>query len=145
MIGKIILRWLWIGLAFCISALLAVITLFTLGSLWAGEALREGANAQGDWIIWEASDVLGALFFVGATGPALTAIPGLAAVLVGEIFHIRSALYYIAAGGAALAAIPLLAGAADPSSLPARDYMTIFASAGFVAGLAYWALAGRGA
>ena len=53
---------------------------------------------------------------------------------------------YVLAGGAALAAIPLLAGrAADTASLPASEYMTIFATAGFAGGLIYWVLAGRGA
>jgi hypothetical protein len=46
------------------------------------------------------------------------------------------------AGGASLAAIPLLAGAPYEPSLPASQYMAIFAAAGFAGGFVYWLLAG---
>jgi len=43
-----------------------------------------------------------------------------------------------------LAAIPILAGAAtDAPAMPASEYMTIFATAGFAGGFIYWLLAGR--
>ena len=46
-----------------------------------------------------------------------------------------------------MAAIPILA--APPAdhlpAIPAGQYMTIFAAAGFVGGFAYWLLAGRNA
>ena len=43
--------------------------------------------------------------------PALTIVPALVAVVIGEALHIRSWMYYVLAGGAALLAVPLLAGA----------------------------------
>jgi hypothetical protein len=57
---------------------------------------------------------------------------------------LRSWIYYVLAGGASLAAIPLLAGAAanGAPSIPASEYMTIFATAGFAGGFIYWLLAG---
>jgi hypothetical protein len=66
---------------------------------------------------------------------------------VGEALRIRSWMYYVLAGGAALTAIPLLASPPTDSlpALPAGQYMTIFAAAGFVGGFVYWLLAGRGA
>lgn len=143
MILDTFLRWIWIAIAFGLSAAIAIVSLFTLGTLWAGEALREAAETHGDMILWHGSDVFGALFFAGAVIPALTALPGFIAVIAGELFHIRSALYYTAAGGAALAAIPLLAGSAETTELPAADYMTLFAAAGFAAGFFYWLVAGR--
>ena len=137
MILDTILRWVWISIAFLLSAFVAIVALFALGSLWTGAALRESAETHGDWIIWHGSDVFGAVFFTSAVLPALTAVPAVAAVLVGELFHIRSGLYYTLAGGAALVAIPLLAGAsegADPAALPSAPLTAVFASAGFVAG-----------
>lgn len=146
MILSTALRWLWIVIAFCLSASVAVAALFFLGALWAGEGLREVAAQHGDRLLWETSDVFGALFFAAAVAPALTALPGLVAVIVGELFRIRSALYYILAGGAALIAIPLLAvrsAPAEQAAAPAAEYMTLFAAAGFAGGFCYWLLAGR--
>ncbi len=146
MILDTVLRWLWIAIAFCLSAAVAVVALFFLGALWVGEGFREIAEAHGDPILHETSDVFGALFFFAAVAPALTALPGLVAVIVGELLRLRSVLYYMLAGGAALAAIPFLAapqGSADTPPVPAAEYLTLFASAGFAGGLCYWLLAGR--
>ena len=65
----------------------------------------------------------------------------------GEALRIRSWMYYVLAGGAAMAAIPVLASqrGGDLAALPAGQYMTIFAAAGFAGGLVYWLLAGRNA
>jgi hypothetical protein len=56
-------------------------------------------------------------------------------------------MYYVLAGGAAMAAIPVLASPRSEQlpALPAGQYMTIFAAAGFVGGFVYWLLAGRNA
>lgn len=140
------LRWLWLAVAFCLSALVAIIFLFAFGSLWTGEAVREAAARTGDPLVWHASDILGALFFTSAVLPAMTALPGFVLAVAGELFRIRSMLYYTLAGGAALAAIPLLAAAPDAAgSAPAADYMVIFAAAGFAGGFFYWLIAGRNA
>ena len=81
-------------------------------------------------------------------------MPALVANVIGEALHIRSWMYHVLAGGAALLAdaaarrhSPRLAIAlADLLvALPARQYMTIFAAAGFVGGFVYWLLAGRNA
>jgi hypothetical protein len=84
---------------------------------------------------------------VGTVTPALTVLPAAIAAIAGEALRIRSWMYYVLAGGAAMAAIPVLA---SPRSeqlppLPAGQYMTIFAAAGFVGGFIYWLLAGRNA
>lgn len=146
MILDLVLRWVWVAIAFCLSAFVGIVTLFVLGTLWAGEALREAAARAGDPLVWHGADAFGAVFFTAAVLPALTAVPGLAAVLAGEIFRLRSGLYYTLAGGAALAAIPLLAAPeADMPRAPAAEYMTLFAAAGFAAGAFYWLIAGRNA
>lgn len=145
MILQTILRWLWIAFVFCLSAFFAIVALFMMGSFWAGEAFRDIAEAHGDAILWHGSDIFGALFFTGAVAPALTAVPALAAMLLGELMRIRSGLYYTLAGGAAMAAIPLLAGprGSEVPATPAPSYMTLFAAAGFLGGFIYWLLAGR--
>lgn len=140
MIFRTILRWLWIVFAFMISSMIALAVLFGLGIFWLGDEIRAGA--QGDAFIWYGADVFAAFFFTVAVGPALTGLPGLIAVIVGEVMAIRSALYYTLAGGAALAVIPIFARAAENASAPVSSYMTLFAAAGFVGGFAYWALAG---
>ena len=77
-----------------------------------------------------------------SAAPALTGLPGLIAVIIGEVMSIRSALYYTVAGGAALAVIPILARGVENASTPVGSYMSLFAAAGFIGGFAYWALAG---
>lgn len=133
-------RALVIVLSFAIAAVVAVIVLFVLGSAWAGGAIHE--FAEGDPLLEDVSGFLGIIVFTGAVGPALTALPGLVAVVIGEVLRLRSWIYYVLAGGASLAVIPILI-APEARGAPAADYMTIFASAGFAAGFVYWLLAGR--
>jgi len=142
-IGGALLRGLAVLFGFVLAAFVALGVLFLLGTLWAGEALREAA--PGDPMMDILAEPFAAVLFIGAVTPALTALPALAAIVLGEVLHIRSFLYYVVAGGLALAAIPLLVGGGEGGALPAADYMTIFASAGFAGGAVYWLIAGRGA
>ncbi len=128
------------ALAFVVAALVAVVVLFTLGSIWAGEALHE--VAEGDPLLEDFSGVLGIFVFTTTVAPALSALPGFLAVVIGEVLRLRSWLYYVPAGGASLAVIPILV-SPEARAVPAADYMTVFASAGFPAGFVYWLLAGR--
>ncbi|HML91632.1 hypothetical protein [Methyloceanibacter sp.] len=160
--GRILWRSLVVLAAFAVAACVALAVLFSLGGIWAGEELQ--ALAAGDPMFRDfvlqgpafqdpgfrraVAMAFGAAVFVATVVPALTALPALAAAVTGEIFHVRSWMYYVLAGGASLAAIPLLAGAAlegPAQSIPASEYMTIFATAGFAGGFIYWLLAGRGA
>lgn len=140
MIVRTIFRWLWVVMAFAIAASVALTVLFGMGIFWLGDEIRAGA--EGDVFIWHTAELFAALFFTAAVAPALTGLPGLVAVIVGEVMRIRSALYYMLAGGAALAVIPILARSADNASAPMSAYMSLFAAAGFIGGFAYWALAG---
>lgn len=140
MIFRTILRWLWVVIAFAIAASVALTILFGAGIFWLGDEIRAGA--QGDYIFWHGAEVFAAIFFTAAVGPALTALPGLLGVIIGEVMRIRSSIYYMLAGGAALAVIPVLARSAENASLPFSGYMTLFAASGFIGGFAYWALAG---
>ena len=60
----------------------------------------------------------------------------LAVVITGEVARIRQALFYIAGGGLASSSISLLI-----KGTPLN--WQVFATAGFVGGAVYWALAGR--
>lgn len=141
---RLVGRVLWVAFSFLFSAAVAVIILFSVGALWLG---NEFAAEIDDPAMLIPAHIFGALFFFGAVGPALTALPGIAAILIGEVLRLRSWLYYVAAGGLAIGIIPWLAGRNSPNveSLPAADYMMIFASAGFAAGFVYWLMAGRNA
>lgn len=140
MILSTLLRLIVISLAFVVAVLVALIVLFSLGIFWAGEGFREAAG--GEPTLTMLAEPLGAFFFIAAVAPVLTALPGLVAVLVGEMLGLRSWIYYVLAGGAALAVIPIFAGG-EQAGPPAAGYMTIFATAGFAAGFTYWLFAGR--
>ena len=153
LITRTIFRVLWAATVFVFAFAVALGVLFLLGALWVGDELR--ALAPDDPVLAAGSGWMGAAIFAVTVVPALTIVPALVAVIIGEALHIRSWMYYVLAGGAALLAVPLLARApgdlasrALPSlmvALPAGQYMTIFAAAGFVGGFVYWLLAGRNA
>ncbi|MDJ0512510.1 MAG: hypothetical protein QNJ62_03585 [Methyloceanibacter sp.] len=160
MVGHFIWRGFVVVVSFLVVAGVALALLFALGSIWVGDELRTIAAEDPQFQAFIRSDpvfqdpavlqslamAFGAVVFIGTVGPALTALPAFAAAIAGEVLRVRSWMYYVLAGGAALAAIPLLAGAtAEAQALPASEYMTIFATAGFAGGLIYWLLAGRGA
>jgi hypothetical protein len=144
-IVRTILRMIWVAVAFLIAISSALIVLFLLGAAWLGEGLR--AADPHDPLLGPAAEVFGFVMFAGAVAPALTGLPALVAVAVGEVLRLRAWFYYVLAGGAAVAAIPLLATpkTADLAPLPGADYMLIFAVAGFAGGFVYWLLAGQNA
>jgi hypothetical protein len=143
---RTVFRVLWAAIAFLLAVAVALAMLFALGALWVGDELR--AAAPYDPVLRHgAAPVFGIVLFAGTVAPALTVFPALITAIVGEVLRIRSWMYYVLAGGAALAAIPVLAGAPAEAmpTLPAGQYMTIFAAAGFAGGFVYWLLAGRNA
>ena len=143
MISRYIWRALVVVVAFFVAVAVALAVLFALGSMWVGDELR--AAAPGDPLFRHGgAAAFGVVLFTVTVTPALTALPALAAAVVGEVLRVRSWIYYVLAGGASLAAIPLLAGVAENGApaIPAGEYMTIFATAGFAGGFIYWLLAG---
>ena len=143
MIWRYIFRLLLVVAAFCFAAAVALAVLFALGALWVGDELRASAPSA-DPILDQGATVFGMVLFASVVAPALTALPALVAAVAGEVLKIRSWIYYVVAGGASLLAIPLLAGTPEAGSavIPAGEYMTIFATAGFSSGFIYWLLAG---
>jgi hypothetical protein len=76
---------------------------------------------------------------------ALTILPALAIVIIGEVARIRSVYYYVVCGGLAAVSAPLIAriGLDGPFVVPAIPIWQVFATGGFIAGFVYWLLAGR--
>jgi hypothetical protein len=143
----VILRYVWRALvvvaSFGVAVVVALVVLFALGSMWVGDELR--AAAPHDPLLKHGgANAFGAVLFATTVTPALTALPALIALVVGEILSVRSWIYYVLTGGASLAAVPLLAAVPDSGvpPVPAGEYMTIFATAGFAGGFIYWLLAG---
>jgi hypothetical protein len=141
-----ILRGIWVILAFCLAAFAALAVLFALGAIWVGDELRTAAPAD-PMLHHGGAPVFGIVLFAGTVAPALTSLPGLIAVVAGEVLRLRSWMYYVLAGGAALAAVPLLVGTrnSDVEAVASSEYMAIFLAAGFAGGFVYWLLAGRNA
>jgi hypothetical protein len=133
---------IWVVTAFIVAAAAALCVLFALGAIWVGEELR--AAAPDDPLLVQGAPIFGVVLFAGTVGPALTALPALIAVVVGEVLKVRSWMYYVLAGGVALAVIPILAApqTAELADVVGSHAMTVFAAAGFAGGFVYWLLAG---
>ncbi|MEZ5844984.1 MAG: hypothetical protein R3D27_14790 [Hyphomicrobiaceae bacterium] len=135
-------RIIWVPLAFLVAALATAFMLFTLGS----ERITQAMAGRG-----LPEDTLPAMIELAGEAvrlaSALTIVPALVVIVVGEVARIRGWLYYVLGAGAALVAVPLVAklGQAGPLTLPAVPVMQVFATAGFVGGFVYWLLAGRNA
>ena len=142
MILRTIGRIIWVPIAFILSAIVGAIILFMLVS----ERITQTV-VPNDMLSPEAIDSYLELLKAGEhLSSALTIVPAVALVIIGEVASIRSAIYYVLGGGAALAAIPLLARISEVGSsilMPSEAVWHIFATAGFAAGLMYWLLAGR--
>jgi hypothetical protein len=141
-IFRYLFRMLWVVTACCIAAGAALAVLLALGGAWVGDELK--AAAPHDPMLQHGAPVFGIVLFAKTVTPALTVLPALVAVVIGEVLRLRSWIYYVLAGGAALAVVPLLAApqGADLAEIAASHYMTIFATAGFAGGFIYWLLAG---
>jgi len=138
---KTIGRLIKVPFAFVLAALTAIVVLLTIGSERMTHAMHNVTDdPQAIDIAFEGLSQ--AVFLVSA----LTLIPALAVIIIGEVARIRSWLYYVIGGGLALAAIPLLAGLGAPleyASSSQAEIWLVFATAGFAGGLIYWLIAGR--
>lgn len=135
MIGRLVL----VPVAFVLATLAAAFVLLTLG-LERLTVLMHRGGGQDDLIV--------AILDLATEGvllaSALTIVPALVVIIVGEVARIRSLTYYLVGGGAALVAVPLLARLAQASQVgPAAELWQVFATAGFAAGFVYWLIAGR--
>ena len=135
-IGRIV----WVGLAFLLSCCVAAFFVVTLG-LERFTHATQGTNFD-EFSISGGIELLSSALLLTQ---AMTMIPALGAVVIGEVARIRSVYYYVVAGGLAFVAVPLLARISEAGelSMPAQIVWQIFAAGGFMGGFAYWMLAGR--
>ena len=142
MIFRYLFRMAWVVTAFFIAAGAALAVLLALGGAWVGDELKSAAPH--DPMLQKGAPIFGIVLFAKTVTPALTVLPALVAVVIGEVLRLRSWMYYVLSGGAALAVVPLLAApqGADLTAIASSHYMTIFAAAGFAGGFVYWLLAG---
>lgn len=138
-IGRIIV----VTIGFFLAMTTSLIMLVLLGGRELGSAYVEASDV--DPLFSLMADIWGVVLFAAALGPALTLLPSLAAIIIGEVARIRSAIYYVLAGGAALLALPLLYVTGDgiTVAVPNARYMIIFSASGFLGGIVYWLIAGR--
>ncbi|MGI9524892.1 MAG: hypothetical protein ACR2PG_24950 [Hyphomicrobiaceae bacterium] len=136
LLGRIIL----VPLGFLLAAVVGVFVLITLGSEKVTHAI-EGSNG----IAFSAGIELLSQALVLTS--ALTFIPSVLLIIVGEVARIRSIIYYVVGGGLSLVSIPVLAQVGQGAGLetPSTVIWQVFATAGFLAGFTYWLIAGRGA
>ncbi len=138
-------RLIWVPIAFIIAAAGTVFFLVMI----AQERVVEAMAGRGP-----DSASLGAVIDLMRQGQvllsAMTVVPALLVVIVGEVARIRSMLYYVVGGGLAFVAVPVMArygqaaaGASLSSMLPPTLVWQVFATAGFLGGWVYWMLAGR--
>lgn len=126
------------------GAITAVVMLVFLGGKELSRTYTQVDAA--DPLLAMFDQVIGTIMFATALGPALTLVPALAAVVVGEVARIRSAIYYVLTGGFAVLAIPYLYETGDGISGAVNpQYVVLFLASGFIAGFMYWLVAGRGA
>ncbi len=129
-------RMIVVPVAFVLAMSVAILVLLSVGYERIVHAM---AGSSGVDSIETIFGIVGSGALIAS---AMTILPALTLVVVGEVARIRSALYYVLGGGASLAAIPLLARfAQQPDS--ATALWQVFATAGFAGGLVYWLLAGR--
>lgn len=137
-IGRII----WVPIAFLVSGLLCAFVILTLGL----ELLTQYTKGFDDpYMAFDGRFELVATTF--SVIQAVTLLPAIFLVLVGEIARIRSVYYYVVCGGLAAVSAPLLAriGEVGAMHVPAVPVWQVFATGGFIAGFVYWLLAGRNA
>ena len=143
MILRTIGRFIIVAIGFILALTTSLVMLVLIGGRELGRGYVETANLDPTFSL--ITDIWGVVLFATALGPALTILPALAAIIIGEVARIRSAVYYVLAGGAALIALPLLYVTGDgiAAAVPNTRYMIIFSASGFVGGFVYWLIAGR--
>ena len=142
MIFKLIGRLLIVTIGFILSVLVSLGLLAYLGGQLLSDQLAE---QYGQDLSGQALDFIGYIGFLMELYPAITLLPAILIVAIGEIGRIRSWMYYVLASGTASLMVPLLYITTYVSErhMPSASFLIIFATAGFAGGAFYWLIAGR--
>lgn len=133
-------RLIIVPIGFLVAVIVAIVVGVTLGT----ERITHAMAGRGDTSIREIAGLFQESLVLFS---ALTIVPAVLVIIVGEVARIRTVYYYVLGGGASLAAVPLIArlGELGTTSLPGTAVWQVFATAGFMGGLVYWMIAGRSA
>lgn len=142
MILRMMGRLIVVAIAFLLALLFSFCILAYLGGQLLSESL---AREYGDALSDQALDFIGYIGFLIELYPAMTLLPAVLLIVIGEIGRLQSWMYYVLGGGAASLLVPLLyvATYAQERDMPSPTFLVIFATAGFGGGFLYWLLAGR--
>ena len=149
---KLLLRLIWVAVAAVVSVLAGIAFMLLFGLEWLTVSLHvPGADGVDRWIAGADAivPVFARLMELGAAlGVAL--VPGLAVLVIAEVWRVRSLTYYLAGGGVAFAALPAMfhwaeatGGVGGRQPLWQTPVLLLIATGGFLAGAVYWGLAGR--
>jgi len=133
-------RLIAVPIAFVLAMFAAGFVLFTLGMERFTHAIK------GDWL--SSDGMHSALALVSHSliiASAVSLLPAILCVVIGEVVRIRSLLYYMVGGGFSMAAAPIAASMVESGglALPHAVVWQVSATAGFFGGFVYWLLAGR--
>jgi hypothetical protein len=145
MIGRAIGRLVMVPLGLILAGAVALFVIGSLGLERLTQEVHRGGDVMGlGAVVWGIFRNWGSF---GRLVSALTIVPVVLLVIVGEVARLRSAMYYVLGGGLALGIVPLLARieAGGAFQLPASVIWQVFATGGFAAGYVYWLIAGRSA
>lgn len=149
---RFIFRLIWVAIAAILSVLGGVAFMLVFGLEWLTVTLKAaGSEGVERWI-----DGAGAIAPVFARFEELGAslglalLPGLAVLIIAEVWRVRSLTYYVGGGGIAFVALPAMIHWVEAAStlrdrppLWQTPVLLLIAVGGFLAGLIYWVLAGR--
>lgn len=141
---RLVWRVIVVSTGFCLGALAAVLMLLFTGGRELANRFSQSEDPDSAFAIVD--QVIGTFMFAVSLGPALTIVPAIAAIVLGEVARIRSVIYYVLVGGLAALAIPFLYETGDGiSGTVNTHYMIVFLASGFIGGFVYWLIAGRSA
>ena len=142
---NIVRRAVMVAFAFAVAVTVGLVTLFALAFGMGVQAIAEQPPVNADEATFVLNRFVDAIYFIGMIAEALTLLPAVVLMVIGELAKIRSWMYYVPAGAAASAAMPLLLVMRNESYVFSTPHYAVLAIAGFAAGWMYWLIAGRDA
>ncbi len=142
---SIVRRAVMVAFAFAVAVTVGLIALFALAFGLGVQAVAEPPPDNTDEVAFVLNRFVEAVYFVGVLAEALTLLPAVVLMVIGELAKIRSWMYYVPAGAAASAAMPLLLMPSNGHYAFSTPHYAVLAVAGFAAGWMYWLIAGRDA
>ncbi|MEJ2123715.1 MAG: hypothetical protein P8Y67_03145 [Alphaproteobacteria bacterium] len=141
-------RAIMVAFAFAVAVTVGVITLFALAFGLGVQAITQQPAVPGgaeEEMAVVLNHLLDALVLIISLAEALTLLPAIILLVIGELAKIRSWMYYVPAGAIACAVMPLLLRQYSEDFTFSAPHYAVLALAGSAAGWMYWLIAGRDA